>query len=101
MAPQDPARQVDDLARRGRAGPQPLDDVGIAPLRHEADVLAVGLLRHRQAEAGGMGTHLRLRHPAQREAQEAELLGGGGEQEIALVAAHVAPLQQAGPRGPA
>src|SRR3546814_10424577 len=53
VAAQHPALQVDDVARHDRLGPQLLDHVGVGAVRHEADVLAVGLRRHRQAVAGG------------------------------------------------
>ena len=39
--------QVHDL------GPQALHDPGITPVRHETDILAVRLCRHRQGEFGG------------------------------------------------
>src|SRR5579872_564439 len=53
MVPEDAAVQIDDIAGCGRAGPQPLDDVGIAAARHEANVLTVLLVRNRQTEATG------------------------------------------------
>ena len=47
VPPEHPAVEVHDLARLGRAGPQLLDHRGIGAVRHEADVLAVGLVGHR------------------------------------------------------
>ncbi len=72
----------------GAAAPglQPLDHVGVAPGRHEADVLAVLLVGDREAELARELAHARLRQAAEREAQHVELLARGGEQEIALVA---------------
>ena len=90
MAAEHPAVEIDDLARLGRARHQALDQVGIAPGRHETDVLAVGLVGDRQREAAGELAGLRLGEVAERKAQEIDLLAGGGEQEIALVAVLVA-----------
>ena len=44
------ARRGDDLARFGRLRAQLGHQVGVAALRHETDVLAVRLARHRQAQ---------------------------------------------------
>src|SRR5262249_6965789 len=41
MAPQQAAREIDNIARLHGVRLQPADDVGITPARHEADVLAV------------------------------------------------------------
>src|SRR5581483_4265216 len=51
MAPEDPSIEIDDLPRLRRAGREAPDHGGIAALRHEADVLAVGLGGHRQPES--------------------------------------------------
>src|SRR6476620_4580143 len=53
MAAEHTAIDVDDVACLCGAGPEALDDVGIAASRHEADVLAVGLLRRHQPELTG------------------------------------------------
>src|SRR5262249_44042391 len=37
------ATEIDDVAGLHRIRPQPADDIGVAPGRHEADVLAVML----------------------------------------------------------
>ena len=52
MAAEHAAVEIDDVAGIGRARHQLLDHVGIAALRHEADVLAVVLVGDRQPEAG-------------------------------------------------
>ena len=65
--------------------------LGVAAGRNEADVLAVGLRRRRQPELAGELTRRVLLEIAKREAQEAELLPRGREQEIALIALGVAP----------
>ena len=65
--------------------------LGIAAGRHEADVLAVGLRRGRQPELAGELARRVLLEIAKREAQEAELLPRGREQEIALIALGIAP----------
>ena len=75
---------------RRRARLQPLDDVGVAPARHEADVLAVFLVGDRKAELARELARLRLGQVAERKAHVAQLLARGGEQEIALVAIVVA-----------
>src|SRR6202023_2495770 len=80
------AVEVDDVAGFDGIRPQPADDVGIAPGRHEADILAVLLVRDAQAEAPRQFARLRLGHIAQRKAQIVELLARGREQEITLVA---------------
>ncbi len=90
MASEHPAVEVDDLAGLGGAGPQLLDHRSIGAVRHEADVLAVGLVRHRQPVARRERPRLCLRaQPPEREPQEPELLPGGREQEVALVAHRV------------
>ncbi len=50
MAAEHAAVDMDDVARLGRARAQALDHLRIAPGRHEADVLAVGLIGDRQPE---------------------------------------------------
>ena len=86
-----------DVARLGGAGTQPLDHLGIAPGRHEADVLAVRLVRHRQPVARRERPRRGLRRePAQGEAQVGELRRRGREQEVALVARRVGGAVQLG-----
>ena len=89
MAAQMPAVDMVDVARLGGFGPQLGDDVGIFALRHETDVLAVGLGGHRQPHALGRRAYLALGHAAEREAQEVDLLLRGGKEEIALVAVRI------------
>ena len=86
MPAEHPAVEMDDVAGPRRAGPQPVDDVAVAPLRHEADVLAVGLVGDRQAEFAGQRARLALVALAERKAQPRQLLRRGGVQKIALVA---------------
>jgi len=93
------AAEIDDLAGRRCARAQPLDDIGIMPARHEADILAVVLLGNRQPIVPGKLAGFRLGAITQREAQEVELVLGGGEQEIALVAGRVAAAMKLVPRG--
>ncbi len=96
VAADDGAREIDDLARLVRLGAQLAHDAGIVAVRHEADVLAVGLVGHGEVEAFGQRAGLTLRHVAEREAQEVELLGGRAEQEITLVARRVAAAMEFG-----
>ena len=97
--------EIDDVARLDRAGLQAADDIGVAPGRHEADVLAVLLVGDFEAEAPRQFARLRLGHVAERKAQKIELFARGRKQEIALVAigirgAHQRPRSIAeAPRG--
>ena len=75
-------------------GLQPADDVGVAPGRHEADVLAVLLVGDLETEAPRQFARLRLGHVAERKAQIVELLARGREQEIALVAIGIGGADQ-------
>jgi hypothetical protein len=86
MPADDVAAEIDDVAGLDRAGLQPTDDVGVAPGRHEADILAVLLVGDFKFEAPRQFAHLGLAHVAERKAQIIELLGRGCEQEITLVA---------------
>ena len=74
--------------------PQPADDIGVAPGRHEADVLAVVLVGHGKTETPRQLAGLRLGHVAERKAQIIELLAGGRKQEIALVAVGIGGAEQ-------
>ena len=90
---------VHDGAGLGGAGAEPLDHAGIAARGHEADVLAVGLARDREAEARRLRPHPLLGEIAEGEAQEVELRRGGGEEEVALVPAAIDRAVQLGPGG--
>ena len=98
------AVEVDDLAGLHRSGPQPLDDVGIAPGRHEADVLAVLLVGDRAARSAApvRASRALVMSPSGKRRQ-IELLARGGKQEIALVALGIARAvkQRARPSGSA
>src|SRR6185312_17525526 len=89
MPAEHPAIDMDDVAWLGGARTQTLDHLRVASGWHEADVLAVRLLRHGEPEVARELPRLVLLEGAKREAQEAELLARGGEQEIALVALFV------------
>src|SRR5262249_5395257 len=86
MSAQHAAVEMDDVARLGRAGLEPLDHLGVAARRHEADVLAVVLVGDREAEPARQLARLRLGLVAEREAQHLELIARGGKEEIALIA---------------
>ena len=58
-------------------------------MRHEADVLAVGLVGDSEPELARDAAHLLLGHVAERKAQEVELRLRGGEEEVALVAVEI------------
>src|SRR5690606_41697128 len=77
---------MDNIARIGRFRLQFGDNVGIFPLRHEADVLAVLFLGDSQAHFLSNLAHLRLWQMTEREPQIVDLLLRGGKGEIALVA---------------
>ena len=91
------AVRIDDLAGLGGARAQGLHDPGVGAVRHEADVLAVRLGGHGEAQAPGQRAGLGLGPSAQGKAQELELLSRGREQEIALVAAGIGGAVQLGP----
>src|SRR5262249_34891100 len=86
MSAQQAAVKIDDVARLGRAGLEPLDHLGVAARRHEADVLAIVLVGDREAEPTRQLARLRLGLVAEREAQHLELLARGGKEKIALIA---------------
>src|SRR5258708_39035735 len=94
MPADDAAIEVDDVAGLDGIWPQPADNVGVASGRYEADVLAVLLVRNRQAKAPRQFARLRLGHIAQWKAQKVELLARGREQEIALVAIGIGGTDQ-------
>ena len=99
MAAENAPRAVDDVAGPGCLGAQPANRAGVVAVRHETDVLAVGLGGDGEAEALAVPADLVLGHVTERKAQVAELLGRGGEQEIALVARRVDGAVQLGPIG--
>ena len=74
---------------RGGVGAEPRDHVGVPALRHEADVLAVGLLGNDELELACQSPGLVLRQLAEGEAQEVELILRGGVEEVALVARRI------------
>ena len=99
MAPQHAAVDMDDVAGLRGAGPQLLDHPGVAPLRDEADVLAVGLLRHGQPKLAGQPRTSLLAMPPRGNSQPVELRPRGGEQEVALVAVGIAGAVELGAAG--
>src|ERR1700737_29566 len=94
MLADDATIEVDDVAGRDRVRLQAADDIGVAPGRHEADVLAVLLVRNLEIEAPRQLARLRLGHVAERKAQIIELLARGREQEIALVSIGIRGAKQ-------
>src|SRR4051794_32039138 len=64
---------VDDVARLARLGSQPFDDSRIRALRHETDVLAVGLRRDRKRQLACEPAGLILFQFALREAKKIKL----------------------------
>src|SRR5436309_3209173 len=56
------AVEIDDVAGLHRIRPQPADDVGVTPGRHETDVLAVLLVGDFEIEAPRHFARLRLGH---------------------------------------
>ena len=94
MPPQHAAALIDDVAGFAGLRPQPLDDRRVGALRHEADVLAVGLVRHRQIQFARQRAGLVLQQSAEREAQEFKFGLGRAAEEIALIAADIdGPVQ--------
>src|SRR6478672_8209426 len=94
MAADHMAVEIDDLAGLDRARLQAANDVGVAPGRHEADVLTVLLVGDLEAEAPRQFTRVLLGHVAERKTQVIELLARGREQEITLVAIGIGGANQ-------
>ncbi|MNJ34845.1 hypothetical protein D3C77_295710 [compost metagenome] len=86
MTPQDAAVHVHDVAGFAPLRPQAVDQGAVVAGGDETDVLAVGLGRDAQAQRRGDAAHLGLLQIGQGEAQIVELILGGGEQEVGLVA---------------
>ena len=82
------------------SGRSRVDDIGIGALRHEADILAVGLVRDRQTELARQRPRLVLGEAAERKAQKVEFGAGRAIQEIALVAREIAGAVQFRASGP-
>src|SRR3546814_12781644 len=91
---------MDDLAPIVGLGAQLADQRCIVAIGHKADVLAVGLGRDAQAQVACDFAHHALSKPAQRKAQEIELLLRRREPEIALVAGRIARAVDFGARRP-
>ena len=89
MAAEHAAVEMDDLAGLARRRASGARSRRCSALRHEADVLAVGLVGDREAELAGERAGLALGQLAQREAQQVELLRRRGVEEIALVALRI------------
>src|SRR5947209_10432860 len=90
---------VDDVARLARLGSQPFDDSRIRPLRHETDVLAVGLRRDRKRQLACEPAGLILLQFAQRKAKKLKLGARRATEEVALVAAWIRGAVQFRPGG--
>src|SRR4029453_916675 len=94
VAPQHAAGLVDDLPRPRRAlRAEPLDGRARVAVGHEAQLLALGLVRRREPERPRTRAHLVLRELAEREARAFTLRRGEAEQEVGLVLPRI-------PRGP-
>src|SRR6185437_16744505 len=84
VATDHPPVHIDNISRRLGLGPKPLHQARIIAIRHEADILAVGLGRDLQSNLRGDAPNLVLGQIAKRETQEVELLAGRTVKEIAL-----------------
>lgn len=95
MVPQDLATSVHDVARvvPRRLGPAHHEATG-ARAAHEADLLALELVGHREPGREGGVAHPGLAPGSEREEQVGEQLGGHREQEVGLVLVLVHPLQE-------
>src|SRR5262249_51961665 len=99
MAPQHLPAAIDDVAR-GTDTPRLLaQEFPVVPSRHEADVLAVGLVGVRQATPRGDGPHLLLAHLAERKDRHPELLLAEIEEKVRLVPLRIFGTQQLPPAG--
>ena len=87
VAAEHAAVDMDDVAGLAAPGQQALDHVAVMAGRHEADVLAVGLVGDVEAELARQRAHLAaLASSPSGKRRQRKLLARGGEQEIALVA---------------
>src|SRR3569623_618738 len=89
MMAENPAAQIDYLARLQRVRLHALDDIRIASGRHEADVLAVVLFGDWQIEPPRQFAGLGLGHVTERKAEIVERIVRRCKQEFALVAGGV------------
>jgi hypothetical protein len=101
VAAEDATVAVDDVARLTGLRPQALDEASVGAIRDKADILAVRLVRDREAESPRLPTRLVLGEAAERKAQEVELGSCRGKQEITLVARRIPRPVQFRPSGPA
>ena len=99
MLSQNAAVEMDDVTAGIGIGPNFANDAGIIAIGHEADVLTVGLHGDHQPQLLSDRAHLRLGHPAKREAQIIELCLRRCEQKIALVARRIGGPVQLWPVG--
>ena len=73
----DVASRINELAHAcARLGTDPLDDLDIAPLRYEADLLALRLVRHGEIDATREVADLFLLQLAERETDRLEIVRG-------------------------
>src|SRR5690606_36387246 len=82
MLAEHPAIEMNDLTLGQRLRVHLFDDVDILALRDKADVLAVVLFGDFEVEFTRQFTHGRLAHPAQRKAQEIELILRRRKEEV-------------------
>ncbi len=82
---QHPAGPVDEIARLRPDAERALQKAGVVAVRHEADVLAVGLAGVPEAVRGGERAHLGLAQAAEREQRVRQLLLRHRVQHIGLV----------------
>ena len=95
MAAEHAAVEVNDIARQRRVRLELVDDIGIFALRHETDVLAVGLLGNDKAHVFGKRPLVSaFGQIAERETQIIDLLLRRGKQEIALIAISIRRAKQ-------
>src|ERR1044071_8698430 len=89
---------VDDCARARDRGLLPLDEHRVIAIRNEADLLAVGLLRHCQPETACLSAYLGLGERSDREHGARELILGQRKQKVRLILLGIAAaLQQPSP----
>src|SRR5690606_32806073 len=85
-----------DVAGRHGFWLQTLDNIGVSAGRDEADVLTVRPSGNRKIKLPGQGSDISLRQVAEWEPQHVQLLTGGREQEVTLIAVGVPCTSQFG-----
>src|SRR5688572_22131992 len=94
MTAENPAVDMNNLAGPDRIGLEALDQLAVATLRDEADILTVGLVGDHKTEVAGQDSRFRLVALAERKTQHGELVRRRRVEEVALVTIGVGGTEQ-------